>query len=59
MRKCKCGRSVPISPDQRKRIRSFKTTYPWVSQKDLASLLGCSQMRVSEIVRSLAAKGGL
>lgn len=58
MQKCKCGRSIKITPEGRRRIREFKTKYPWITQKDLARLFMVSPMRISEIVRGLISKGG-
>jgi hypothetical protein len=59
MRKCKCGRSIYLKPEQRVAVREFKAKYPWVTQLDLSRLLAVSPMRISEIVRGLKHKGGL
>jgi hypothetical protein len=57
--KCECGREIHIPAYQRKAIRAFLKVYPWVTQKSMAILFNASQARISEIVRSDIAKGGL
>jgi len=59
MRKCRCGRRVLITPEERKRIRKFKKKYPWVEQQDLAKLFDVSAMRISEIIRKDKKRGGI
>jgi len=56
--KCKCGRVVNITPQQRHDIRWFYHMYPWVQQKDLGKLFNISQARISEIIRSDSKRGG-
>lgn len=58
MRCKKCGVRQTISPGQRHDIRWFLHLYPWVSQINIARLLGVSQCRISEIVRQDAKRGG-
>jgi hypothetical protein len=57
--KCKCGRAIHVTPDQRKGIRAFLKTYPWVQQNHIGILFNISQARVSEIVRADVNKGGV
>lgn len=59
LQRCKCGRAINVTPEQRQQIREFLKQYPWVQQKDLAALFNISQARVSEIVRADESKGGL
>jgi hypothetical protein len=56
--KCKCGRAIHISPAGRLRVRRFVKVYPWVTQKDMALLMGVSIARISEIVRADNSRGG-
>jgi hypothetical protein len=56
--KCKCGRTIHVTPEQRQLIRSFYSKYPWCEQKDLGQLFNISQARISEIIRADKVKGG-
>lgn len=51
--------NAKVRPVQRILIRAFMKKYPWVKQSDMASLLGISPSRVSEIVRADKTRGGV
>jgi hypothetical protein len=62
MHQCKnCGTRWygTITKEQRPAIRAFKEKYQFVSQTDIAGILGIGDARMSEIINSDVKRSGL